>query len=92
MADDSDIMNDMLENASVLNVILHNCLDQHIAKRIEDQKKHHNFALSWFHDNVPRFFSARATLNRHVIEDVKSVDSNITSLRNSFSKILALLK
>ena len=38
MSDDNDIMNDMLENADLLNTILHNHLDQHIAKRIEDQK------------------------------------------------------
>jgi len=76
-------VNDMVENANMLTKIMHNRLDQHVALRIEDTTKHDNFALSWFRDNIPRF-AAFVTLNRHVIEDVKSVDGSTTLLRNPF--------
>ena len=91
MSDDSDIMNDMLENTDLLNKILQNRLDQHISKRIEHQKTYHNFALSWFRDNLSRF-SAWVTLNRHVIEDLSRWIATPNCCVTRSVKILALLK
>ena len=75
----------MIENANMITTIMYNCLDQYIALCIENQSKHHNFAFSWFRDNIP-CFAALITLNQHAIEDVTYVDIITNILRNQFRK------
>ena len=84
-------MNEILENADILTIILHNQLERLIALRVEDQSEYHNFSLSWFCDSIPRL-TALVTLNRHVIADIKYVDMSTTLLCNPFIKYSSFIE
>ena len=87
-----EITDEVKKTGDVLLKILVTRFKEHVARRIEDEKKQSNFALVWFMKNLPRL-CGMLIFYRHVSYDIVACDNDTTLLthpsddKNSFVRV-----